>query len=230
MRKFVMSMLSMVVLSGAVLAGMSVANGAEWTEGKHYSQILPPQHTSVPAGKVEVTEVFSYGCPACNHFQPTAEKIKRSLPANAQMNFVPASFNPSEDWPLFQRAYFAAQALGVAEKTHAAMFSAIWTTGELAVSDPRTNRLKNPLPNLEDVAKFYARVGGVKPEQFVATAKSFSVELDMKRADDWIKASRVDSTPTIVVNGKYRVNSGSVANEQELIELVQWLVAKESGR
>jgi thiol:disulfide interchange protein DsbA len=224
MHKFVMSMLGVLIL-----ATTSLAHGADWTEGKHYFLIQPAQRTSVPAGKIEVAEVFSYGCPACNRFQPVVEKLAKALPANAQLVYVPASFIPTEDWPMFQRAYLTAQALGVAEKTHAAMFSAVWTTGELGISDARTNRLKNPLPSIEDAAKFYARVGGVKPEQFLAAAKSFSVDLNMKRADEWIKASRVDQTPTMVINGKYRVTVSSAGGDQQLIELVQWLVAKEGA-
>ena len=79
-------------------------------------------------------EVFSYGCPACFQFQPVAIKLAASLPANAKMVYLPASFNPSEDWPMFQRAYYAAQALGVADKTHDAMYDAVWKPGgELAV-------------------------------------------------------------------------------------------------
>jgi thiol:disulfide interchange protein DsbA len=69
----------------------------------------------VPAGKIEVREVFSYGCIACNDFQPTVEKLRHNLPSNTQMVFLSASFNPSEDWPMFQRAYLAAQSLGIAE-------------------------------------------------------------------------------------------------------------------
>ena len=84
-------------------------------------------------------------------------------------------FRPDEDWPMFQRAFYAAQALGVVDKTHDAMFDAVWKTGELAISDPNTHQLKTPFPSIEDAAKFYQRVAGIKPETFLATAKSFSV-------------------------------------------------------
>ena len=57
------------------------------------------QRTNVAPGKVEVMEVFSYGCPACNHFQPTMKKIKAALPANAQLVYLPASWNAAENWP-----------------------------------------------------------------------------------------------------------------------------------
>src|SRR5579884_3339723 len=134
-----------------------------WVQGKDYFLLTPVQRTSVPAGKVEVMEVFSFACPACNAFQPVIEKLKRTLPSNAQMVFLPASFIPAEDWPTFQRAYFAAQALGIEDKTHQAIYDAIWKTGELATVNPTTHQLKSPQPSLEDVARCYARLTGVKP-------------------------------------------------------------------
>lgn len=202
---------------------------AGWQENKHYFTIQPAQRTSVPQGKVEVAEVFSYGCPACDQFYPIAEEIKSRLPANAELVFIPASFIPAEQWPLFQRAYLTAQVLGVAEKTHQAMFKAVWGGGELAVVDPQTRRIKKPPPTLEDVAKFYERTAGVKPAEFMATAKSFSVEMNMKRADQWIAAGKVAQTPTIVVNGKYRLTVQSAGGVPQMFELIDWLVAKESA-
>jgi thiol:disulfide interchange protein DsbA len=201
----------------------------EWQEGKHYFAIKPALRTSAPAGKIAVTEVFSYGCPACNQFDPIADRIKAGLPANAVLDYVPASFIPSEQWPMFQRAYLTAKAMGIADRTHKAMFKAVWDSGELAVIDARSHRLKQPPPTIEDAAKFYARTAGVKAKDFLATAKSFSVEMSMKRADEWIKAGLIHETPTMVVNGKYRLGVNSAGGATEMLELINWLVAKESG-
>ena len=202
---------------------------ATWSEGTHYVRLAPPQQTTVPAGKVEVMEVFSYACPACNAFQPVMEKLRHALPPNAQLTFLPAAFNPAEDWPMFQRAYLAAQALGIAERTHQAMFDAVWKTGELAVTTPGTNRLKDPLPSIADAARFYARVAGVNPQQFIAMANSFGIDSKIRAADAQVLAMHVDSTPTLIVNGKYRVLRDSVTGNDQLIELVKYLVARESG-
>jgi thiol:disulfide interchange protein DsbA len=192
-----------------------------WTEGTNYILLSPVQHTQVPAGKVEVMEVFSYGCIACNRFQPTMEKLRHSLPANARMVFLPASFLPAEDWPMFQRAFFAAESLGISERTHQAIFDAVWTTGELAVS-------KNPQPTIEDAARCYERIAGVKPETFLAAARSFGVEMKMRAADTQVKEMRVPGTPCIVVNGKYRLNLDSLRSTDEVIELVRYLVSRET--
>lgn len=219
---------SATLLATALLALGSSAQGANWVAGKHYSVIPQAQRTSVPAGKIEVLEVFSYGCPHCNQFQPYIKKLKASLPANAQLAYLPASWNKSENWPTFQRAYLTAQALGVAEKAHEAVYDAIWNTGELGIADPRTGRIKSTLPSIEDMARFYQKVTGVKAADFVAASKSFGVDLKIRQAESQIIAMQVSSTPTLVVNGKYRLNNDNLRAD-EMIELVKYLVAIESG-
>jgi protein dithiol oxidoreductase (disulfide-forming) len=205
-----------------------VDNG-KWVEGKNYFLIDPAQPTSHP-DKIEVTEVFSYACPACNQFHTNMDQLAASLPSNAVVTYLAASFRPDENWPLFQRAYYAAKALGVAEKTHDAMFDAAWKTGELATYDLQAGKPKprEAWPALDDVAKFYAKYG-VDPKQFIGVANSFSINTQMKRADDLMKAYGVDSTPTLVVNGKYRYTLISAGGVPQTIELTQWLVAKEAA-
>jgi thiol:disulfide interchange protein DsbA len=212
----------------AFLAAQNARAADRWVEGRDYVLLSPPQSISVPTGKIEVMEVFSYGCPGCNTFQPVMNRLRHSLPANAQIVLLPASWNSGEDWPMFQRAFFTAQSLGIAERTHQGIFDAVWKTGELAVSDPATNRLKHPQPSLEDAARCYARISGVKPEAFLATANSFAIDMKMRAADKQIVAMQVPGTPCIVVNGKYRVITPG--NEQDVIDLVRFLVSKASAR
>ncbi|MGN6728939.1 MAG: thiol:disulfide interchange protein DsbA/DsbL [Rhodanobacteraceae bacterium] len=226
MIKRVLLSLSLLAFAGVAAAQAPASTGTKWVEGKNYFRIEPQQPTTVPAGKIEVMEVFSYACPVCWRFLPYADRIAKSLPADAQMAYLPASFLPQEDWPVFQRAYFAAQALGVEAKTHDAMFKAIHQTGELAVADPATGRLKNPLPNLQDVAKFYAKYG-VKPDVFIATANSFAVNMKMKRADAQIKAMGVTGTPTMIVDGKWRYDLGTAGGVDQMVELTNYLIGLE---
>ena len=221
-----------MALAWAML-GFGLCSGAQgassWEQGTNYFLIDPPQATAAAPGKIEVTEVFSYACPACNHFYPVVDRLKASLPANAELDFIAAGFRPDEDWPMFQRAYYAAQILGLDKRTHAAMFDAIWKTGELAVEDPRTQRLRLPAPSIQDAAAFYARATGIKPETFLATANSFGVDTRMRQADQRVRDYRVEGTPTIIVNGRYRLDVQSAGGPEQVIELVKWLVAKESA-
>jgi protein dithiol oxidoreductase (disulfide-forming) len=207
----------------------SLADAQDWVEGKNYYPVVPAQHTSVPAGKIEVAEIFSYACPYCAQFNPLMQQLRKSLPANAQLVFIPASFNPSEDWPMFQQATCAAQTLGIFDQTHDRMFDAVWKTGELAIADPKTHVLKSPLPTLEDVAHYYSKLTSVDTQKFLATARSFSVGVQMNRDDALLKAYHVDGTPTLIVNGKYRVSVQSAGgNMKQMIDIALWLVAKES--
>jgi thiol:disulfide interchange protein DsbA len=177
---------------------------------------------------VEVTEVFSYACPACNLFQSTMHKLKASLPPNAVLDYIPASFNPAEDWPMFQLAYFTAQTLGIADQTHDAMFNAVWQGGSLAILEPGSQGIKSHLPTIEDAATFYKAQAGVPIDKFLATAKSFTVDSKVRAAEEMIRRFGVDRTPTLIVNGKYRVNTESAGGADQAVDLVKWLVAKES--
>lgn len=225
-----MKLLNYAAMAAVLMLGICspVRSAPTWTEGVNYFLIQPARPTSMPPGKVEVTEVFSYACPACNLFLPTMHKLKASLPPNAVLDYLPASFNPSEDWPMFQLAYFTAQTLGVADQTHDAMFNAVWQGSDLAVIDPATRGIKSRVPTIEDAAKFYSAKAGVPVDKFIATSKSFSVDNKVRAAEESIQRYRVDRTPTIIVNGKYRVNVESAGGNDQVIELVKWLVAKES--
>jgi thiol:disulfide interchange protein DsbA len=206
----------------------SLAHAETWTEGVNYFPVSPPQHTSVPAGKIEVAEIFSYACPFCARFNPFIHQLQESLPKNAQMTFIAASFIPSEDWPMFQRATCTAQALGIFDKTHDKMFEAVWTTGELAITDPSTHTLKKTLPTIEDAARYYNQISAVPVDKFLETAKSFAVDTQMSRYDSLIYAYHVDGTPSLIVNGKYRITGQSAGGNAQMIEVAKYLVAQES--
>ena len=226
MKKIGLALIAVFVCASALPAQ---AAPARWTEGTHYIVVDQPQPTTVPKGKVEVMEVFSYACPFCNQFQPVIHKLERSLPPNAQMVFLPASFKPDEDWPMFQQAYYAAQSLGIADRTHQAMFDAVWKTGQLAIADPTTNRLKNPLPSLEDAAHSYSQLTGVSQQEFLAAAHSFGVQVKMREADRQIMAMKIPGTPCLVVDGKYEILMDSLSSPDDVVPLVRFLVAKASG-
>lgn len=214
---------------GSLLLGAPLANAQQWVEGKDYFEIRPAQRPNVPAGTVEVTEVFSYACIFCNRAVPIMDKLQKSLPSNARMTYLPASFNAAESWPMFQRVYYTAAALDLIPKMHDAVYSGVWTSKELAVTDADGRKLKSPQPTLEDAARFFQKKAGIKPEQFLATAKSFSVDANCRKADQLVKAYRIEGTPTLIVNGRYRIGAAALAKEDDLIALVKWLVAKESG-
>ncbi len=201
----------------------------KWVEGKNYFRIEPAQAKVSGTDKIEVAEVFSYGCPACNAFHSTMNNLVSKLPANAAVAYLPASFMPQENWPMLQRAYLTAQTLGVADKANDAMYEAVWNTKELsAMQSESALKPASALPTIEDAAKVYAKFGA-DPKEFVAVANSFAINTKVKRADDLMKAYGVEETPTIVVDGKYRFTARSAGGYDQAVELALWLVSKEAA-
>lgn len=218
---------ALVLLS---LISIAEAQPPQWTEGKNYFAVEPAQPTHVSPGKIEVTEVFSYACPACNRFNPYMERLQKSLPTNAMIDYIAAAFIPTEDWPVFQRAYYTAKFLGIAEKTHDAMFDAVWKSNKLAIIDQNRKRLKTPLPRIEDVAEWYHEQTGIPIQTFLSAAHSGQVNFLVRQANSYITALQINATPTIIVDDRYRVDPVSAGNYSKMVALVKWLVVRRTQR
>jgi thiol:disulfide interchange protein DsbA len=218
----------LLVLALLVMATPSFAQ-LRWHEGTHYQVLTDAPRAGAPASKIEVAEVFSYGCPYCYKAKGDVAKLADALPADAAMVYVHASFVPSEAWPMFQRAYYTALQLGIAVATHDQMLRAVWETGEIPLVDLATNRIRQPLPTIQDAAKFYARVSAVKQADFLKVAASPEIDAAMRRADALIKQWRVPGTPALVVNGRYLVKDNGMSYT-DVTQLVQYLITLERTR
>lgn len=189
----------------------TAAAGPVATEaGKNYFIIDPPQPTA-SGDKIEVLEVFNYACIHCAHFQPYADEIGAKLPDYAQFGYLPAIFN--EQWEAFARAFYTAQAMGIQKETQQAMFDAIHR-------DRRTFR------SFGDIALFYGE-HGANVEKFSQIAYSFEIESKLKRSLELVPKLGVDGTPSVIVNGKYRITGASAGGYPQVVALVEYLVKKE---
>lgn len=182
-----------------------------YQEGEHYVKLSQPVATSVPAGKIEVLELFWYGCPHCYQLEPRVEKWLADLPPDVQFVRMPAVMG--RNWGVHARAYYAAELLGIADKAHAALFDAIHRKREL-LFDPQS------------LGGFYSAYG-VKASDFEQAYNSFSVNSKIMKATNKQKAYRATGVPAIIVNGKYRVGVAMKGGEQELFDVVDYLVKKE---
>lgn len=180
--------------------------------GKDYVEIPGGTPFEPAAGKVEVVEVFGYTCPHCASFEPLLQGWKTQQPADVKVVAVPAAFGGY--WVPYAKAYYAAESLGLLEKTHQAMFNAIHVERALPVQ---------PLPTNEQIAAFYAK-HGANAQQFASTMESFSVNAKLKRAMQFITRSGVDATPMLVVAGKYRVTGQGF---EDTLRIAEHLIARE---
>ncbi len=181
-----------------------------WEEGKHYERINPAQPTS-SGDKVEVVEVFSYACVHCANFEPHIQAWKKTMPENAELVLMPATWN--QVYALYARAFYTAQVLKAPAESHQALFDAL-------------HRDKMPLRSVEDLAGFYEKFG-VDAQTFIKTATSFAVETNLKRANSMVPRYGVRGTPAMIVDGKYRFNVQSAGgSEQAAMALLNHLIAK----
>jgi protein dithiol oxidoreductase (disulfide-forming) len=201
-----------------------------WVEGKHYIKVPGGQTAEAKPGKIEVAEVFSYGCIHCYRAQENVAKLATTLPADAYMTYVHAAFMPAQAWPMYQRAWYTAQSMGIGEANHHKMFAAVWETGEVPLLDKATNRVRSPLPTIQDAARFYARAAKVKEADFLKVANSPAVNSQMARADQLIKSWGVNGTPALVVNGRYQINGDVVSSWTDMQGIVVFLISQERRR
>jgi len=209
MSKILLFLLASLLTLPAFAAETESASHA-WEAGKNYF-VIDPAVPTASGDRIEVLEIFSYACPHCAHFQPYAEQIKQALPPYAAFDYMPAIFNAQ--WEPFARAFYTAQSMGVLDRTHQALFDAL-------------HRDRLPLRSIEELATFYAGQG-VDRSKFLATSGSFEVESKLARAREVVTKAGIDGTPSVVVNGKYRVTGASAGGFAQLVDLVKWLGEKE---
>lgn len=186
--------------------------GPEPQPGTDYVEIPNGQPYQPLNGQIEVVEVFGYTCPACAQFEPLLSAWKRRQPADVRVTPVAAPFGGY--WMPYARAFFAAESMGLVDETHQAMFEAIHVQRSLPV--------QNATP--EAIGAFYAQ-HGVDAGKFASTMQSFAVNGKLKRAEQFIARAGVDSTPTLIVNGKYRVTSGR--SYEQVLNTAEHLIARE---
>ena len=160
--------------------------------GTDYVELANGQPYAPLNGQVEVVEVFGYTCPHCAQFEPLVNAWKRKQPADVRVTPVPAAFGGY--WETYARAFFAAETLGVLEKSHEQLFNAIHVARQLGLD-----------ATPEQIGKFYEQYG-VDAKTFANTMTSFGVETKLNRAKQFATRAQIEGTPSLVVNGKYLVN------------------------
>ncbi len=194
---------------------------ARWVENTHYTKIVPSQPTSVAPDKVEVLEVFWYGCPHCFHLDPALENWNaKSRPSYVSFSRVPVMWAGNTANRAHARLFYTMEALGKLNTLHAEVFHEIHVVG-------------NPLVDMRDPAKTekmqkdFLLAHGVSEADFDRTYRSFLVETKLQQAEQLTLRYKVTGVPALVVNGKYMTDIGSARTEADLLTLLNDLAASE---
>ncbi len=188
----------------------SLSDGQAFVEGGDYNTLSTPYDTE-NSEQVVVYEFFGYTCPHCYTFEPYLNKWLENKPDYVEFVRIPMNFQPS--WANFQQAYLTAQVMGVAEQAHPLLFKAI-------------HEEHKPLRTLDAIAQWYADTTGVDKDAFLSTSDSFILDSKLRKADGMGFKMQITSTPTLVINGKYKAAKGK--NRDEIMEILDFLIDKEA--
>ena len=203
------------VVALAALAWVAVApHAAAQSAGPdiegRYEVLQPPQLTET-GDRIEVVEVFAYACPHCYHFLPMMEVYEQIKPEHVEIRRLPAIFR--ESWVAHARAFYTAALLGVVDRTHHALFEEI-------------HEHRNPTDHREALSAFFER-HGVDRTTFAQTYDSFAVESMVRKSMLMQQRYGISGTPSVVVNGKYRVTGRLAGSLEDMIPVVMTLVERE---
>jgi thiol:disulfide interchange protein DsbA len=204
--------LSAVLASTSLFGFTAQAADAPLTveAGKQYVELSAAVPVSKP-GKIEVVELFWYGCPHCYSFEPTINPWIEKLPADVNFVRIPAMFGGV--WDIHGQAFITLETMQVEGKVHKAVFEAIQKEGK-------------KLANAEDFADFVA-TQGVDKDTFLNTYNSFGVKGQVANAKRLAMAYQISGVPSMIVNGKYRFDVGSSGGPEQTLQVADQLIAKE---
>ncbi len=187
---------------------------SKFKEGTNYKTIVPAQPTSVGPGKVEVVEVFWYGCGHCFALDPRVEAWRtKGKPSYVEFLRVPAMWNDATR--MHARVFYTAELLGKLDQLHTLIFNEIHTKGDM-------------LNTVDKISAFFT-ANGVSNDEFQKAFSSFAVESKLQRADFLNRRYKVDAVPVVIVNGKYKADVSDAGGEEPLFALINELSAHEHG-
>ena len=186
------------------------ASAEGFTQGQDYIELSNPQPTST-GDKIEVVELFWYGCSHCYQLEPYIQEWLASKPDDVEFVRIPGIV--SKRWELLAKAYYTAELLGVLDKTHDTLFEVI----------NKENRKITDEAALQD---FFVDQG-VSAEEFKSTINSFAVNVKINNAKQMSRRYAITGVPTLVVNGKYRTSLGMARGSKNAIKIVNYLIEQE---
>jgi thiol:disulfide interchange protein DsbA len=193
--------------------------GGKWKAGVNYTPLVPAQPTNVGPGKVEVAEVFWFGCGHCYSLEPYIASWMKNKPDYVELVRVPVMWGPVHR--AHARLFYVLQALN-RNDLQAKVFEAIHKEGNMLVAKDDQATRKMQLD--------FLKANGVSAEDFNKAWDSFTVSAGLQRAEQLTQRYKVEGVPLIVVNGKYNTDVGKAGGPSQLLQLINDLAANEKRR
>lgn len=212
-RSTLLTLLSVVALvfSTALAVAQEAGSRGMLMEGADY-ETTAAELPRLTEGDSEVVELFWYGCPHCKRIEPVLEQWLENKPDAIGFTRLPAVF--SARWEPLARAYFAAQELGVLDRTHNALFEAIHDDGR-------------SLNSADRLADFFSEQG-VDRGAFESVYNGFSVDSQVRKAAWYSRQSGIRGVPALVINGAYRTSGRLAGGYEAMFQVAETLAQSAS--
>jgi protein dithiol oxidoreductase (disulfide-forming) len=210
-----------MLLSLMLLAGLTTSTAwAEPQMGQQFDQVAQQITTDQPA-KIEVMELFWYGCPHCYHMEQPLDAWVKKLPADVYFKRIPALPNPA--WAPMAKSYFAMQELGVLDKLHSQLFDAIHKSKTLNPADEAA------------AIDWITKQGGLDKAAVEKAFKSFATNMQMNKAMQTFRSSGATGVPALIIDGKYITGSSMAGGNDAALQTADYIIqnvrkAKAAGK
>ena len=200
---------ALVALVALLPLACSAAEAPKYKLGEHYQRVRAAQAPADPS-KIEVMEVFAYSCPHCFKFKPELSAWLKKKPADVAFVRSPHTLGQPAG-AARNKAFYAAQMLGVVDKFHPALFAAMHAEGK-------------PMSTPEELRALFVKSTGVKGEEFDGVFSGFAADAGFRRGEMAIQAMGITSVPMLVVNGEYMVSPSSGGGFAGMLAIADFLV------
>jgi len=190
----------------------------KWVPGKNYKVVSPAQPTNVAPGKVEVIEMFWYGCPHCYALDPAIESWRKNKPVHIEFVRVPVMWDQVHR--AHARLFYTLKALGKLDELHTKVFDDIHENHNFLFVP------NDPLATQRAQLQF-AKENGVSEANFMQAYNSIAVQTSMLEADDLGRRYGIDAVPTFVIAGRYETDMAQAGGETNLFQMISDLAASE---
>jgi thiol:disulfide interchange protein DsbA len=158
-----------------------------------------------------VTQFFSYQCPHCDKFEKPHAAWAAKLPAGVKAERAAVSIGHA-GWVPAAQAFYALTAMKKVPEIDDALFGAI-------------HRQRLGLTDEAGIAAWVAKQG-IDRAEFEKMTRSFSVQLQVRRADELSRRIRLPSVPAILVDGRYLVPIKDDGDFRDQLALVDVLIER----
>ena len=182
----------------------------KYLEGVHFELLKNPSAVR-DTSKIEVVEVFWFGCNHCYALESYLNQWKRDLSSDVDFWKSHATWN--EVLKIHARMFYTARALGIDKQLVPAAFQTIQTEGRMLTGNTEL--------------EYYFKGFGIEREKYKSVSSSFGVKNALNQADKRMQQWNITGVPTLIVNGKYKVSASRNLGTDGLLDVVDFLVEKE---